>query len=134
MGHDDPEGIYPIMSGHVLLAEDDTGIRLIARLALERAGWRVTVAANGRETLERVAKERPDVVLLDWMMPDMDGAEACSQLKSNPQTADIPVVFMTAKSQGFEVDRGLALGAKAYIVKPFDALTLGQQLKAILGR
>jgi CheY-like chemotaxis protein len=122
------------MSRHVLLAEDDMGIRLIARLALERAGWRVTVAANGRETLERVAKERPDVVLLDWMMPDMDGAEACSQLKSNPQTADIPVVFMTAKSQGFEVDRGLALGAKAYIVKPFDALTLGQQLKAILGR
>jgi CheY-like chemotaxis protein len=122
------------MSRHVLLAEDDMGIRLIARLALERAGWRVTVAANGRETLERVAKERPDVVLLDWMMPDMDGAEACSQLKSNPQTADIPVVFMTAKSQGFEVDRGLALGAKAYIVKPFDALTLGQQLKDILGR
>jgi CheY-like chemotaxis protein len=122
------------MSGHVLLAEDDTGIRLIARLALQRAGWRVTVATNGREALEQVAKERPDVVLLDWMMPDMDGAEACSQLKSNPQTADIPVVFMTAKSQGFEVDRGLALGAKAYIVKPFDALTLGQQLKDILGR
>jgi CheY-like chemotaxis protein len=122
------------MSGHVLLAEDDAGIRLIARLALERAGWRVTVAANGREALEQVAKDRPDVVLLDWMMPEMDGAEACSQLKSNPETADIPVVFITAKSQGFEVDRGLALGAKAYIVKPFDALTLGQQLKDILGR
>jgi CheY-like chemotaxis protein len=122
------------MSGHVLLAEDDAGIRLIARLALERAGWRVTVAANGREALEQVAKDRPDVVLLDWMMPEMDGAEACTQLKSNPETADIPVVFITAKSQGFEVDRGLALGAKAYIVKPFDALTLGQQLKDILGR
>jgi CheY-like chemotaxis protein len=122
------------MSGHVLLAEDDAGIRLIARLALERAGWRVTVAANGREALEQVAKDRPDVVLLDWMMSEMDGAEACSQLKSNPETANIPVVFMTAKSQGFEVDRGLALGAKAYIVKPFDALMLGQQLKDILGR
>jgi len=122
------------MSGHVLLADDDSGIRLIARLSLERAGWRVTVAANGREALERVAKERPDIVLLDWMMPDMDGAEACAQLRSNPETADIPVVFMTAKSQGLEVDRGLALGAKAYIVKPFDALTLGQQLKDILGR
>lgn len=64
------------MSLHVVLAEDDPDIRLVARLALKKAGYRVTAVTNGRELLERVAEERPDVVLLDWMMPEMDGAEA----------------------------------------------------------
>ena len=122
------------MSLHVLLAEDDPDIRLVARLALKKAGFRVTVTENGRELLKRIAEERPDVVLLDWMMPEMDGAETCRRLKADPATRDIPVVFMTAKSQGFEKNHGEAVGASGYIRKPFDVLTLGDQLKAILGR
>ena len=118
----------------MLLAEDDPDIRLVARLALKKAGCRVTVTQNGRELLERIAEEKPDVVLLDWMMPEMDGAETCRRLKQDPATCDIPVVFMTAKSQGFEKDGGAALGASGYILKPFDALTLGDKLKAILER
>lgn len=120
------------MSLHVVLAEDDPDIRLVARLALKKAGYRVTAVTNGRELLEKVAEERPDVVLLDWMMPEMDGAEACVRLRSNPATADLPIIFITAKSQGFEVERGLALGARGYIIKPFDALTLGEQLRHLL--
>lgn len=120
------------MSLHVVLAEDDPDIRLVARLALKKAGYRVTAVTNGRELLEKVAEERPDVVLLDWMMPEMDGAEACVRLRSNPATADLPIIFITAKSQGFEVERGLALGARGYIIKPFDALTLGEQLRQLL--
>ena len=120
------------MSLHVVLAEDDPDIRLVARLALKKAGYRVTAVTNGRELLEKVAEERPDVVLLDWMMLEMDGAEACVRLRSNPATADLPIIFMTAKSQGFEVERGLALGARGYIIKPFDALTLGDQLRQLL--
>lgn len=120
------------MSLHVVLAEDDPDIRLVARLALKKAGYRVTAVTNGRELLEKVAEERPDVVLLDWMMPEMDGAETCVRLRSNPATADLPIIFITAKSQGFEVERGLALGARGYIIKPFDALTLGDQLRQLL--
>ena len=117
----------------ILMAEDDPDIQLVARLALKKAGYRVTAVSNGKDLLSRVADERPHIVLLDWMMPEMDGPETCAKLRENPETADIPIVFMTAKSQGFEIERGLALGAAGYIVKPFDALTLGEQLREILG-
>lgn len=120
------------MSLHVLLAEDDPDIRLVSRLALKKAGYRVTATANGRELLAKLAGERPDVILLDYMMPDIDGAEACRQIKADPATRDIPVVFLTAKSRGFLSEHGEALGAAGYITKPYDALTLGDQLKRIL--
>jgi DNA-binding response OmpR family regulator len=70
--------------------------------------------------------------LLDWMMPDMDGPEVCRRLKSDADTAAIPVIFLTARSQQREIARGLALGAAGYIVKPFDALTLGSQVRDLL--
>jgi CheY-like chemotaxis protein len=120
------------MSLHVLFAEDDPDIRLVSRLALKRAGYRVTATANGRELLERVAEEKPDVILLDYMMPEVNGAEACRRLKADPATRDIPVIFVTAKSHGFQADEGLRLGAVGCISKPYDALTLGAQVKAIL--
>lgn len=121
------------MSQFLLMAEDDPDIQIVARMALKRAGFRVEVANNGRELLERVQIERPDVILLDWMMPELNGPDTCAALKSNPATAGIPVIFMTAKSQGFERDRGLASGALGYIIKPFDALTLGDRIREILG-
>lgn len=121
------------MSQFLLMAEDDPDIQLVARMALKRAGFTVTVVNNGRELLERVEQERPDVILLDWMMPELNGPDTCAALKSNPATADIPVIFMTAKSQGFERDKGLASGALGYIIKPFDALTLGDRIREILG-
>jgi len=118
----------------VVLAEDDPDIQLVARLALKRAGFTVKVVGNGREALDAVRQEPPDVILLDWMMPELDGPETCRQLKSDPTTASIPVVFLTAKSQEAEIQRGLSLGAAGYVTKPFDALTLGEHVKEIVGK
>ena len=116
----------------VLLAEDDPDIQLVARLSLRRAGFTVTVVGNGKEALQTIRQQPPDVVLLDWMMPELDGLETCRQLKADPATAKIPVIFLTAKSQEAEIQRGLSLGASGYVTKPFDALTLGQQVKEIV--
>jgi CheY-like chemotaxis protein len=116
----------------LLLAEDEPDVQLIARLALERAGFTVITAASGLEVIGRVAEERPDVILLDWMMPDMDGFETCRQLKADPATADIPVVFLTARVQEAEVARAMALGAAGCIGKPFYALALGAQVRDLL--
>lgn len=118
----------------LLLVEDDVDIQVVARRALKRAGFTVSVAGNGAEALAAAQAEKPDVILLDWMMPDMDGPEVCRQLKADPAMSDVPVIFLTARSQQAEIARGLALGAAGYIVKPFDALTLGEDVRAVLGR
>jgi len=117
----------------LLLAEDEPDVQLIARLSLKRGGFQVITVNNGIEALARVATDRPDVILLDWMMPDMDGFETCKRLKADPGTKDIPVIFLTAKVQESEVAKALALGAAGCIGKPFDALTLGSQVRTILG-
>jgi CheY-like chemotaxis protein len=116
----------------VVLAEDDPDIQLVARLALKRAGFTVRVVGNGQEALDAIQQDPPDVVLLDWMMPELDGPETCRRLKADPVTAAIPIIFLTAKSQEAEIKRGLSLGAIGYVTKPFDALTLGQHVKDIV--
>ena len=120
------------MKLRVVLAEDDPDIQLVARMSLKRAGFDVTVASNGFEALQRVAEAAPDVVLLDWMMPELDGLAVCARLKSDEATRGIPVIFLTAKAQESEIARGLALGALGYITKPFDALTLGASVRELL--
>jgi two-component system alkaline phosphatase synthesis response regulator PhoP len=117
---------------NVILAEDDLDIQLVARLALKRAGFVVKVVNNGQEAIDAVKEQPPDVILLDWMMPELDGPEACRRLKADPATAAIPIIFLTAKSQEAEIQRGLSIGAVGYVTKPFDALTLGQQVKDIV--
>ena len=120
------------MKLRVVLAEDDPDIQLVARMSLKRAGFDVTVASNGLEALQRVAEAAPDVVLLDWMMPELDGLAACARLKGDEATRGIPVIFLTAKSQESEIAKGLSLGALGYITKPFDALTLGASVREML--
>jgi CheY-like chemotaxis protein len=118
----------------VLLAEDEPDVQLIARLSLKKAGFTVVTVSSGVEVLERVMEERPDAILLDWMMPDMDGYETCKRLKADPATAPIPVIFLTARVQEAEVARAMALGAVGCIGKPFDALALGRQVLDLLER
>lgn len=118
----------------LLLVEDDIDIQIVACRALKRAGFVVSVAGNGTDALAVARAEPPDVILLDWMMPDMDGPEVCRQLKADPATSGIPVIFLTARSQQAEIARGLSLGAAGYIVKPFDALTLGDEVRQMLGQ
>ncbi len=117
----------------LLLAEDEPDVQLIAKLSLKKAGFQVSTVNNGVEVLERVAVDRPDVILLDWMMPDMDGFETCTRLKASPETRGIPVIFLTAKVQESEVAKALNLGAVGCIGKPFDALSLGTQVMSIIG-
>jgi DNA-binding response OmpR family regulator len=116
----------------VVLAEDEPDIQLVARIALTRAGFNVRVVSNGHEAIAAVQAAPPDVVLLDWMMPELDGAETCRRLKADPSTAAVPVIFLTARSQDAEIARGLSLGAHGYITKPFDALTLADQVRQLI--
>lgn len=117
---------------NLLLVDDDADIRLVARMALKRSGFTVTAVDSGTAAIETVRASPPDVILLDWMMPDMDGPEVCRRLKADPALRDVPVIFLTARSQSAEIARGLALGAAGYIVKPFDALTLGDEVRKLL--
>lgn len=117
----------------VLLADDEPDIQIIIRMALEDAGCSVVAVGDGQAALESVQIEQFDVVLLDIMMPRIDGFTACAQLHNNPQTCDVPVIFLTAKSQELEVQRGLEIGACGYIVKPFDVFTLFDRIIEILG-
>ena len=118
----------------VLLAEDDEDIQKVAQISLQfRGGWEVELAKNGEECLAKALQNRPDVILLDCMMPQMDGYEACRRLKQDPSLRDIPVIFLTAKSQEREVKKGLSLGAVGYLIKPFNPMSLAEEIKQILG-
>jgi two-component system alkaline phosphatase synthesis response regulator PhoP len=117
----------------VLLAEDEPDIQLITRLALEDAGCTVVAVSDGQAAVEAARNEPFDVVLLDVMMPRVDGFTACARLREDARTRDLPVIFLTAKSQELEVEHGLAIGAQGYIVKPFDVFSLAARISAILG-
>jgi CheY-like chemotaxis protein len=117
----------------VLLVDDEPDIRRIAHISLQRVGkLDVTMAASGLQALELAARERPDVVVLDVMMPDLDGPSTFQRLRADPATAAIPVIFMTAKAQKHEVESFLALGAAGVIPKPFDPMTLAAEVRRIV--
>ena len=117
----------------VLLVEDEDDIRKVAQISLQfRGGWEVSLAADGEECLERAVSDRPDLILLDCMMPRMDGYETCRRLKGDPTLREIPVIFLTAKSQESEVRKGLALGAIGYLIKPFNPMSLAAEIREIL--
>ncbi len=117
----------------ILLVEDDPDIQKVVRMSLKFRGvGEVVVANNGVECLEVVNQVKPDVILLDVMMPALDGYETCRRLKADPETRSIPVIFLTAKAQHFEIKRGLEVGGLGYLVKPFDPMTLQDQIVALL--
>ena len=117
----------------VLLAEDDEDIQKVARISLQfRGGWEVSLATNGEECLAMAAKEHPDVILLDCMMPKMDGYETCRRLKQDPVLRHIPVIFLTERAQETEVKKGLLLGALGYLIKPFNPMSLAAEIQQIL--
>ncbi len=117
----------------ILLVEDDPDIQKVIRMSLKLRGIKdVVVVEDGEECLAVVGQVRPDVILLDVMMPKMDGYETCRRLKANPETQSIPVIFLTAKAQQFEIKRGFQEGAIGYLTKPFDPMTLHGQIMAML--
>jgi len=123
------------MTEHILLVDDDADIRTIARMTLEAVGnMRVSAASSANAALEALKGDLPDLVLLDVMMPGTDGTSLLETMRSDPRLAPIPIVFMTARAQGAEIERYLALGAAGFIGKPFDPMTLPDRLRAILAR
>jgi putative two-component system response regulator len=118
----------------VLLVDDEAAMRTVCRMNLELEGFDVLEAAEGAEALKLALRERPDLVLLDVMMPSMDGFDVARRLQSNPATSKIPVVFMTALAAGEDRRRGFEAGAVGYVVKPFDPVYLGERVRETLDR
>ena len=117
----------------VLLVDDEDDIRKVGLLSLSRVGgWQTVLASSGAEGVARAAAERPDLILLDVMMPGMDGPATFHQLRAQEATASTPIIFMTAKNQKHEVERFLELGALGVIGKPFNPLTLPAEIKKLL--
>ena len=122
------------MSHRILIIDDEDDIRDVAALSLETvAGWDVVVASSGAQGLARAIEHLPDAILLDVMMPGMDGPTTLRELRKNPVTAKIPVMLLTAKVQASDQRRFADLGVEAVLFKPFDPMTLSTQISAVLG-
>jgi CheY-like chemotaxis protein len=118
----------------VLLIDDEKDIRTLACLCLElEKGWEILEASSGQEGITIAEKEQPDAILLDAMMPDLDGLQTLAKLKANPKTKQIPAIFVTAKVQVSDRRVFYAAGAQGVINKPFDSLTLASQISGFLG-
>jgi two-component system, OmpR family, alkaline phosphatase synthesis response regulator PhoP len=117
----------------ILIIDDEEDARSICGMSLRMiGGCDVVEAASGKEGLQLAAKEQPDVIVLDLMMPEMDGAETLKNLRKNPQTEKIPVIFLTVKGMFSEFERLKSLGALAVLTKPFDPTQLSIQIREIL--
>lgn len=122
------------MTKHVLVIDDEADIREITQLSLTvTTDWDVRTAASGREGLDMMRDYHPDLVLLDLMMPDMDGQTTCAHLKQDPETQSVPVIFLTAKVQIQDQLELAQAGVAAIFTKPFDPTTLGAEISAVLG-
>ncbi len=116
----------------VLYVEDEQDIRTVAKLALEMVGgFQVKICSSGEDAVREAVAFAPDMILLDVMMPGMDGPTTMQHLRGLPELAQVPVVFMTAKVQAAEIAQYKALGAKGVIPKPFDPMTLAAQVRAL---
>ena len=116
----------------ILVAEDERDIQFLIAFALQAVGYEVITANNGEEAVALTLKELPAMVLTDVRMPKMTGYDACRQIKANPATQHIPVVFLSAKGQEAEVQSGLDAGGDAYLLKPFEVSQLTKKVAEIL--
>lgn len=118
----------------ILLVEDERDLLELLKYNLDREGYLVSTAETGEDGLKLVRKQPPDLILLDLMLPSMDGLEVCRSLKSRPDSATIPVIMLTAKGEESDIVAGLELGADDYITKPFSPRILMARIKAVLRR
>jgi CheY-like chemotaxis protein len=117
----------------ILLIDDEDDIREVASLTLEAtAGWEVITASSGASGIRAAIAEQPDAILMDVMMPEMDGPTTFREMQKNPLISDIPVILLTAKVQGVDQRRFADLGVAAVLFKPFDPMTLAQQIAKVL--
>jgi DNA-binding response OmpR family regulator len=117
----------------VLLVDDEPNIVMSLEFLMRRAGFEVQVARNGREALDALEGTAPDLLLLDVMMPEFDGYEVCERIRARPEWNATKIVMLTARGREVERERGLALGADAYVTKPFSTRDLVDKVKHMLG-
>jgi DNA-binding response OmpR family regulator len=121
------------MAKRVLVVDDDRVIQQLLEVNLQLEGYDVVArASDGSEALEKIARLKPDIVILDIMMPKMDGLEVCRRLRENPDTATIPVILLSARAQDLDIREGLDIGASAYLTKPFDPVELLEVVSRLL--
>ncbi|WP_338661697.1 phosphate regulon transcriptional regulator PhoB [Pararoseomonas sp. SCSIO 73927] len=118
----------------ILVVEDEAPLLTLLRYNLEKQGFRVEEAADGPEALIRVAESRPDLMLLDWMLPAMSGLEVCRQLRRRPETRDLPIIMVTARTEEADAVRALDTGADDHIGKPFTMDALLARIRAVMRR
>src|SRR5262245_43052069 len=117
----------------VLIAEDDPDIQVILKMVLTRLGkCDVSITYEGNQVVPMVKSYRPDLILLDVMLPELSGFEICKMLKSDPDTKSVPIIFLTARSMPNEIKQAMGLGALGYLAKPFDPMLLVGQINEIL--
>ena len=118
----------------VLVVEDEPAQREVLAYNLEAEGFRVAMAANGEEALLLVAEDRPDIIVLDWMLPNVSGIEVCRQLKTRTETRGVPIIMLSARSEEVDRVRGLETGADDYVVKPYSIVELMARVRTQLRR
>ena len=120
------------MPKEVLIVDDEPGIVVPVQFLMEQQGYTVMIAERGEDALDLIYKYKPDLVLLDIMLPGIDGYEICEIIRLNPNYRDIKIIFLTAKGREVDIAKGLALGADDYITKPFSNVELVAKVKELL--
>jgi two-component system, OmpR family, alkaline phosphatase synthesis response regulator PhoP len=121
------------MSAKILIADDEPNILISLEFLMKREGFEVVLARDGQEALDAIVRERPALVLLDVMMPIKTGFDVCYEVRANEAVRDTLIVMLTAKGRDTDVAKGLALGANAYMTKPFSTKELVQKVRELLG-
>ena len=124
----------PSSGAQILVVDDEEDLLELVRYNLTRDGFRVQGVTSGEEALKSVRRQAPDLIVLDWMLPAVDGLEVCRRLKGDPKTRDIPIVMLTAKGEESDMVAGFERGADDYIAKPFSPRVLAARVKALLRR
>jgi DNA-binding response OmpR family regulator len=122
------------MNARILVADDDPDLRLYLKLALQREGYEVIEANDGEQAIARAMDSAPALILLDVMMPNVDGFDACRRLKSDIRTKSVPVIFISARIDGQSRSDGLRLGAEAYLSKPINPRDLSERVRMAIQR
>ena len=122
------------MSAHLFIAEDETSIASLLKYNLEKEGHKISSSENGEEALKLIKEKIPDLILMDWMLPDLSGVEICKQLKKNKKFSDIPIIMLTAKGEEEDKLKAFDTGADDYVTKPFSQKELNARIKSLLRR
>jgi two-component system, OmpR family, alkaline phosphatase synthesis response regulator PhoP len=120
------------MANRILIADDEQNIVISLEYLMRREGFEVSVAQDGDEAIAKIHAEQPDLVLLDIMMPKMNGFEVCQEIRSDPKLKGVRILMLTAKGRETEIAKGLALGADGYMTKPFSTKELVERIRALL--